>query len=167
MPKMRGGAGIGSKLKILLPTAAAIVVLDQVTKAALSRYLYEGQILEVMPGFFSLVYFKNPGAAFGIFTDGGITRTLFLVAVQAVALVVIGFLLKQSRDPAASFALSMIAGGAIGNLIDRIRLGSVVDFLDFHLGGFHWPAFNVADSAITVGVALTIWFFYFRPGKTP
>ncbi len=166
MPKMRGGAGISRKLKILLPTAAAIVVLDQATKAVLSRYLYEGQILEVIPGFFSLVYFKNPGAAFGIFTDGGITRTLFLVAVAVVALFAIGLLLKQSRDPGASFALSMIAGGAIGNLIDRIRFGSVVDFLDFHLGRFHWPAFNVADSAITVGVALTIWFFYFKPGKT-
>jgi signal peptidase II len=153
-------------VKILLPTAAVIVVLDQATKAAVARYLYQNQIIEVIPGLFHLVYFKNTGAAFGIFSSGGALGKLLLVAVTIGALVVLGFLLKESKGAGGTFALSMVVGGAIGNLIDRLRFGSVVDFLDFHLGRFHWPAFNVADSAITVGVALTIWFFYFKNHKT-
>ena len=148
--------------KILLPTAAAIIIADQATKLAVVRYLYPLQIIEAIPGLFNLVYFKNTGAAFGIFASGGTTSKLFLVAVTIAALVVLGFLLKETKGAGGTFALSLIAGGAIGNLIDRLRFGSVVDFLDLHIGSLHWPAFNIADSAITVGVGLTVWFMYFK-----
>ena len=154
--------------KILLPTAAAIIAADQATKAAVVSYLYPLQIVEAIPGLFNLVYFRNTGAAFGLFSGGGILSKLFLVAVTGAALVVLGFLLREAKGTGATFALSLIVGGAIGNLIDRLRFGSVVDFLDFHIGSLHWPAFNVADSAITVGVALTIWFRYFKiQGQQP
>jgi signal peptidase II len=149
-------------VKILLPTAAAIIIADQATKLAVVRYLYPLQIIEAIPGLFNLVHFSNTGAAFGIFSGGGTMAKLFLVAVTIAALVVLGFLLKETKGPGGTFALSLIAGGAIGNLIDRLRFGSVVDFLDLHIGSLHWPAFNIADSAITVGVALTIWFMYFK-----
>ncbi|MEE9543839.1 MAG: signal peptidase II [Thermodesulfobacteriota bacterium] len=157
-----------NRVKILLPTAIAVIVLDQVTKTVLLRYLYQNQVVEAIPGLFNIVYFKNTGAAFGIFSGGGAMSKLFLLAVTLGALVVLGFLLKESKGAGATFALSLIVGGAIGNLIDRLLFGYVVDFLDFHLGTLHWPAFNVADSAITVGVGLTIYFMYFKKqGQRP
>ncbi len=149
-------------VKILLPTAAVVIILDQATKLAVLRCLYPNQIIEAIPGLFNLVYFKNTGAAFGLFSSGGFFAKLFLVVVTGAALVVLGFLLRECKGTNATFALSLIVGGAIGNLIDRLRFGAVVDFLDLHIGSLHWPAFNVADSAITVGVGLTIWFMYFK-----
>jgi signal peptidase II len=165
MRKVLGGAKINKNLKILLPTAAVVVVLDQVSKVLVGRLMTPGRAVEVIPGLFNIVYIKNPGAAFGIFRHGGVFTTLFLLAVTAAALVIIGVLLRQSRDRVMSFALSLVAGGAVGNLIDRLRFGSVVDFFDFFTGRHHWPAFNVADSAITVGVILALYSYYLRPGK--
>ncbi len=148
-------------LKIILLTALSVTALDQLTKYIVMRSLNLNQVVETVPGLFDLVYFKNPGAAFGIFNDGGIWRTVFLIGTSVVSLVVIGALLRQSKDTLMTFALSLIAGGAVGNLIDRVRFGAVVDFLYFHAGEYYWPAFNVADSAITVGVALAIASYYF------
>jgi signal peptidase II len=165
MRKVRGGVKINKNLKILLPTAAVVVILDQVSKVLVGTVMTPGRAIEVIPGLFNIIYVKNPGAAFGIFRHGGIIRTFFLLAVTAAALVIIGFLLRQSRDRVMSFALSLVAGGAVGNLIDRVRFGSVVDFLDFFIGRHHWPAFNVADSAITVGVIIALYSYYLRPGK--
>lgn len=148
-------------LKIILLTALSVTALDQLTKYIVMSSLDLNQVVETVPGLFDLVYFKNPGAAFGIFNDGGIWRTVFLIGTSVVSLVVIGALLRQSKDTLMTFALSLIAGGAVGNLIDRVRFGAVVDFLYFHAGEYYWPAFNVADSAITVGVALAIASYYF------
>ncbi len=148
-------------LKIILLTALSVTALDQLTKYIVMSSLDLNQVVETVPGLFDLVYFKNPGAAFGIFNDGGVWRTVFLIGTSVASLIVIGALLRQSKDSLMTFALSLIAGGAVGNLIDRVRFGAVVDFLYFHAGEYYWPAFNVADSAITVGVALAIASYYF------
>jgi signal peptidase II len=159
---MPGGVEIKKKLEILAATAVTLVILDQVTKYLVTARLRINEVIEVVPGLFNIVLYRNPGAAFSVFNTGGYLRTLFLIAVSVVALVIIFVLIWQSKDTLMSFALSMVAGGAAGNLIDRVRYGSVIDFLDFYAGNYHWPAFNVADSAITVGVILAIFSYYFR-----
>lgn len=137
--------------------AVLVVIVDQLTKLWIMNNfaLYEQQ--NIIPGFFNLVYVTNTGAAFGFLAGGkSWLRQVFFIGVAIVALGVIvfayGHLKKQGR--LFVYALGLIAGGAIGNLIDRLRFGSVVDFLDFYLGSYHWPAFNAADSAITIGVGL-------------
>lgn len=160
---MPGGAPIAKNLKIVTITALSVIALDQITKYVIMQKLYPAEIINVVSGFFDLVYFMNTGAAFGIFNEGGALRTIFLIGTSAIALIVIGVLIKQSKSPFLTFALSLIAGGAIGNLIDRLRFGSVVDFLYFHAGRWYWPAFNVADTAITVGVAFAILSHYLSP----
>lgn len=137
--------------------ASFVVIIDQLSKLwiMVNFSLYEQ--LTVIPGFFNLVYVTNTGAAFGFLAgDKSRLRQIFFVGVAIVALGIIvyayGHLKKQGKI--FIYSLGLIGGGAIGNLIDRLRFGSVVDFLDFYLGNYHWPAFNAADSAITVGVAL-------------
>jgi signal peptidase II len=140
-----------------LAIAVAVVFVDQLTKQWIMTNFALHEQQSIIPGFFDLVYVTNTGAAFG-FLAGSKTwlRQVFFIAVSIVALVVIIYaydhLKKQTRI--FIYALGLIAGGAVGNLIDRLRFGSVVDFLDFYLGTHHWPAFNAADSAITTGVAL-------------
>jgi len=134
-----------------------IIALDQYTKILTvnSFALYES--LEVVPGFFSLTYLTNKGAAFGFLAgvDSAWRHYFFLIlaSVALVLLMVAWFRLRKEHRFYGP-ALALIAGGAIGNVIDRVRLGAVVDFLDFYVAGHHWPAFNVADSAILVGVVL-------------
>ncbi len=134
-----------------------VVILDQVTKYWIVSNFSMYEALPVIPGFFNLTYLTNTGAAFGILAgQETLWRQVFFVGVAAVALVVIGFMYRRLRAGSAWYgaALGLIAGGAVGNLIDRVRLGSVIDFLDVYIGAHHWPAFNVADSAICVGVAV-------------
>ncbi len=134
-----------------------------------SAWIAPYESITVIPGVFNLVNWLNSGAAFGIFASNAATSRLLLIAVTIISLVVIGFLIRTARtenDKITTFALSLIGGGAVGNLIDRVRLGSVIDSLDFYLGSYHWPAFNVADSAITIGVVLTLaGFFFKKPAK--
>jgi len=161
---MPGGAEITRRLKIAALTAAVVTAADQATKAAVMVRLLENQLVEVVSGFFNIVYFRNPGAAFGFLGggwSGGEARTVLLIVLTAAALIVVGVLLRQARDRLLVFSLSLIAGGALGNLIDRVRFGEVIDFLDFHVGRYHWPAFNLADSAISVGVALALFHHFF------
>lgn len=134
-----------------------VVLLDQASKLWIvgNFSLYES--LPVVPGLFNLTYLTNTGAAFGMLAgDHGVWRQVFFIGVAVVALAAIGFLYRKLRAVSVWYgvALGLIAGGAIGNLIDRLRLGSVIDFLDVYVGVHHWPAFNLADSAITVGVAI-------------
>ncbi len=152
--------------KILLSIAVTlcVVIADQVTKALITGRLAWGEAHTILPGLFNIVYYKNTGAAFGIFSSGGSGRTTFLTIVSLVALIIIAVLIRRSSDGRNALALSLIAGGAIGNLIDRIRYGSVVDFLDFHIGTLHWPAFNIADSAITTGVIVMLYLSFFPSG---
>ncbi|WKZ33294.1 MAG: signal peptidase II [Thermodesulfobacteriota bacterium] len=161
MRKMRGGVEIRANYKIFASVSAGIAVLDQLTKLAVMRSLHPYEAVEVVPGFFNIVYYLNKGAAFGILNQGGSLRKLFLIGVSLAALVLLAVLVRQSKDRLSLLAFSLVAGGAIGNLVDRIRFGSVVDFLDFHVASWHWPAFNVADSAITVGVGLVIFSYFF------
>ncbi len=135
----------------------AVVLFDQLTKLWVVRSFALFESLEIIPGFFNLTYLTNKGAAFGFLAghNGAWRHYLFLV-LGCVALVVIVMAWSRLRYEHRLYAISLplIAGGAIGNLIDRVRLGSVVDFLDVFVGSYHWPAFNVADSAISMGVAL-------------
>ncbi len=148
--------------------AIAVLIADQLSKAAIVAYLVWGDIRTVIPGLFNIVFFKNRGAAFGFLGSGGSganLRLLFLTVVSVVALVVLTLLIRRSDDRRNTVALSLIAGGAAGNLIDRAVHGSVVDFLDLHLGGLHWPAFNIADSAITAGVIIILYLSFFAPDR--
>jgi len=146
-----------------------VIVLDQLSKLWIvgNFSLYES--LPLIPGFFSLTYLTNTGAAFGILAgQPALWRQIFFVGVGLVALVVICFMYRRLRNDSTWYevALAFIAGGAIGNLVDRLRLGSVVDFLDVYVGTHHWPAFNVADSAITVGVAIFLVMNIFFDDKS-
>ena len=141
-----------------------VLVLDQISKTwVLANFrLMERQ---VVTSFFNLVLVFNPGASFSFLADaGGWQKWFFVVLALGISLWLLGLLRKHAQERLLPAALSLILGGAIGNVIDRLRFDAVVDFLDFHLGGYHWPAFNVADSAITVGVTLMLWH-QFRFGK--
>ncbi|HBG45802.1 MAG TPA: signal peptidase II [Deltaproteobacteria bacterium] len=163
---MRGGTGISVHWKIFAATVLTVAALDQATKLIITQSLPVYSGVEVVPGFFSIVHYLNKGAAFGILNDGGAAKKLFLIGVSLVSLAIVTFLIRQSTSRLHSFAFSLIAGGAVGNLIDRVRFGSVVDFLDFYLYTRHWPAFNVADSAITAGVAIALFSYLFGNEKS-
>jgi len=134
--------------------ALAVVVLDQVTKLAVVRSLRLYETVPVIDGFFNLVHIRNRGMAFGLMNRPDFEFAFwFLVAATlcAIMLILFWFFRLEDDDRLMTAGLSLILGGAAGNLIDRIRLHEVIDFLDFYLGSYHWHAFNVADSAITVG----------------
>ena len=139
--------------------AFTVVLLDQLSKYYIQRAFRPGQVVSIIPHFFNLTFVLNPGAAFGFLAGASADfRNPFFIAVSLLAVAFIVY--HRSRHNRMgifpSLGLSLILGGALGNLVDRLRLGMVVDFLDFYYGDYHWPAFNVADSAITVGVALMI-----------
>lgn len=145
-----------SGLLLWLVIALAVVVLDQVSKITMSKFLLYGQS-EPVTTYFNLVMVYNKGAAFSFLSDQPGWQRYFFTVVSVIASIFILWMLK--RHPTQRlfcWSLSMILGGAIGNLIDRIAYGHVIDFLDFHVGGWHWPAFNVADSAITLGAILFV-----------
>jgi signal peptidase II len=140
--------------------AAVIIALDQITKSAITTRFILHESYPVINGLFNLAYVMNPGAAFGFLADASQTfRYIFFTGITVVAMLLIVYYLVKSnpRNLLLVGSLTLIFGGAVGNLIDRLRFGAVVDFLDFFIGGAHWPAFNVADSAITVGAILMIW----------
>lgn len=137
--------------------ALAVILIDQATKAWITAHFSYGEQRPVT-AFFNLVLAHNPGAAFSFLAGAGGWQRGFFIGVAVVAAVVIAYLLHRHRqEPRFCLALSAILGGALGNLVDRVRLGHVVDFLDFHAAGWHWPAFNVADMAITGGALLIVW----------
>lgn len=152
------------KLLRWLALAALVVLLDQATKAWVLASFRLMESLVVMP-FFNLVLVFNSGAAFSFLAGaGGWQKWFFVGLALAISAWLLGLLRKHAGERLLPTALALILGGAVGNVIDRLRFDAVVDFLDFHLAGYHWPAFNVADSAITVGVALMLWH-QFRFGK--
>jgi len=163
-PHEAGGGGNGDRGRpvgtaVFSLAAAGILILDQVSKLVVVRSLGLGQTIPVIPGLFNLVYVLNPGAAFGFLASlpDGVRNPFFILISVAAAVLIIVYHARHLRSQVlASLALGMILGGAIGNLIDRLRYGMVVDFLDFYLDRYHWPAFNVADSAISVGVGLMV-----------
>lgn len=140
-----------------LGVSAAIVALDLATKAWVTAAFRYGEVREVTP-FFNLVLVHNSGAAFSFLADAGGWQRWFFAAVSiAISIVIVVMLRRQDQSRLAAAALALVLGGALGNLWDRLTLGHVVDFVQLHAGGYYWPAFNVADSAICVGVALLIW----------
>ena len=137
--------------------AAAIVIVDQITKWAVLGFFANRAPREEITGFFNLVLAYNKGAAFSMLADAQGWQTPLLIAFAlAAAAIVTWLILRNPGKRLLCLGLALILGGAVGNLIDRVRFGHVVDFLDFHALGWHWPAFNVADSAITVGALLLI-----------
>ena len=136
--------------------AAVIVLIDQLTKIAIERTFDYGDV-EPVTGFFNLVLTYNKGAAFSFLASASGWQKHFLTVVGIGASLFILYLLaRHGHQRLFSLALAMILGGAIGNVIDRLAYGHVIDFLDFHVGGWHWPAFNVADSAIVGGAILLV-----------
>jgi signal peptidase II len=140
-----------------LAVSGAIVLLDQLTKYAITASLAPRQAIEIT-SFFNLVLVHNRGAAFSFLAGAAGWQREFFIGIALIAAVWIVWLLRRHpQQTLLCAALSLVLGGAVGNVIDRILVGAVVDFLDFHAFGYHWPAFNVADSAITCGAALLIW----------
>lgn len=145
------------KYWVLLIFFFGILLLDQWTKFIIVQRFLLYQKVEVIQGFFNIIHVRNTGGAFGIFggEKGGFGSILFVV-VSLIAIGVILFLFIRIKDEEKTLALSfsLILSGAIGNLIDRLRYGEVIDFLDFYISSTHWPAFNIADSAICIGIGL-------------
>ncbi|HCO42569.1 signal peptidase II [Immundisolibacter sp.] len=141
-----------------LALATLVLVLDQLSKAAVLRWLHPHQVVDVLPGF-NLTLAFNRGAAFSFLAGAGGWQRWFFAGVAMLASVVIVVMLRRTppHERLTATALALILGGAIGNLIDRLRWGHVVDFLDVYVGSAHWPAFNLADSAICVGAVLFAW----------
>jgi signal peptidase II len=145
-----------------------VVLLDQLSKLLVLRYIPLHQSIYVIPGFFSLTHVHNPGGAFGFMAhDSSPLRYWLFLGAAFFALVMILYFYHKTPDSHAVFgaALAMIFGGAVGNLIDRLRFGEVIDFLDVYLGYLHWPTFNIADSAVTIGVTIFVIHILFK--KSP
>lgn len=145
------------KYRLAFFVVAAVIVLDQVTKFLIRKTMDLYHSIEIIPHFANLTYTLNPGAAFSFLAGSRpIVRLTFLVLVAVAAIGCLIYLLKTTRADRRGFtiSLSLILGGAVGNLADRLRWGEVVDFIDLYRNHFHWPAFNVADSAITIGIIL-------------
>ncbi len=139
--------------------AVTVVLLDRITKWMTATRMDLHESISVLPGFFHLTHVRNTGAAFGLFADSASEwKTILLSVFSLLALVVVSVMLwKNSRGmTVSSIGLSLILGGAMGNLWDRLLYGYVVDFFDFYVGSYHWPAFNIADSAIVVGAGLLV-----------
>ncbi|MFM8801852.1 MAG: signal peptidase II [Tagaea sp.] len=145
-------------LKRGLLLAAGILILDQAVKYAMYVYLILGFRPSVeVTSFFNLVVVWNYGVSFGMFNSGSSEAAYIFVGLAAAIVAVLGVWLAKAENGLILTALGLVIGGAIGNVVDRLRYGAVFDFLDFHAFGWHWPAFNVADAAITCGVACLFW----------
>lgn len=149
-------------LPIWLGLAALLIVFDQITKYWVLANFHFGERVEIT-SFFNLVLVYNPGAAFSFLADaGGWQKWFFVIFALLISAWLVQMLRQhvngnEARECLLPVALTLVLAGALGNVIDRLRFGAVVDFLDFHAAGWHWPAFNVADSAISVGVLLLLW----------
>jgi len=154
-----------SKYMKLAGVAGLIVIVDQITKALILKSMPLYHSVPVIPGFFNITHIQNPGGAFGFLANQSSSlRTIVFLLISSLAVGLIFWFYKNTpkTHPWLANAFAMIFGGAIGNLIDRIRFGKVVDFLDLYLGDLHWPAFNVADSAIFIGIAIFIFHLLFK-----
>jgi len=161
------GVGISgiNKIRKLALIAGTVVVADQVTKIIVLHTLPLFESVPVIPGFFNLTHIHNPGGAFGFLSSqtSQLQQVIFLLIPLAAVGLILFFYWKTPYDyRLLSAGLAMVFGGAIGNIIDRIRMGEVVDFLDFYLGSLHWPAFNIADSAVTVGMIIFLYHLAFK-----
>lgn len=148
---------INSKNLLWLILSAALIISDQVTKLIISANMQLGDKIEVIKGFFYIGYTKNTGAAWGIFSG----HTEYLAIFSVVATLGLIYMLLLMKRGLAAFSVALVIAGAIGNAIDRIRLGFVIDFIDTYIFGYDFPTFNIADSAITVGMILLLIYMLF------
>jgi signal peptidase II len=145
--------------------ALAVVLLDQISKYALIKSLRLYESVPVIAGFFNLVHIRNRGMAFGLMNRPDINYGFYFLIIGtlgAIVLLLFWFFKFNKDGNQITLGLSLILGGALGNLIDRLRFREVIDFLDFYLGTYHWPAFNVADSAITIGTFWVVINLFFQ-----
>ncbi|HAJ25852.1 MAG TPA: signal peptidase II [Syntrophus sp. (in: bacteria)] len=155
---------------IFLATVVILLILDHPTKYFIHTGMALHESIPVIPGWFNITYIRNPGAAFGFLAGASPTfRYVFFIGVTIAA---IGLIIHYLRTYAAgdqllTISLGMILSGAIGNLIDRVRFGEVIDFLDVYIGTTHWPAFNVADSAISVGAFILFFHLILQKKSAP
>ena len=167
---MNRDRGAAFRWGLLLGSAGALLLLDQVSKWLVMAHIPEHRPVPVIPGFFDLVNIRNRGAAFGFLNRSDIEWQFWLfLAATLVAVWAISVLARHSRQPLMLVGLGLILGGAVGNLVDRLRFRAVVDFLDVYWRGWHWPAFNVADMGICVGAAfacLAVWRAERRKGMS-
>ena len=163
IPSVESAESRSRRYGLLALIVLTVVVLDQLTKWLVTGSMRLHESTSIIPDFFSLTYIRNSGAAFGILagSHSGF-RLVFFGLTSVLALVLLGtiYMRLSPADWIGQVSVASIFGGAVGNLIDRIRAGEVIDFLDFSLWGHHWPAFNVADAAITVGVGFLIVHFF-------
>lgn len=146
--------------------AALVVLIDRMTKWLIAEKITLHDSVDVIPGLFRLTHVQNKGAAFGLFSESPSEfKVAMLILFSVAALAVVSALLWKNGNAmnATAIALSLVFGGALGNLWDRVAAGRVIDFLDFYLGSHHWPAFNVADSAIVVGALLLLSEIFLAP----
>jgi signal peptidase II len=137
-----------------LVVMALVLALDQFTKYWVSLTLRNGGDIEVIPGFLTLSYTENPGIAFGMLSNGNVRWLLVAVSVAAVVIVAYYMARTHASNRLLLWSLSLLAAGIVGNLIDRVHMGRVIDFIEAYYKSYHWPVFNVADTAITIGAAL-------------
>ena len=143
-----------------------VLALDQFTKHLVEKHMRMYEVVPVIRGFFNLTRVRNKGAAFSLFStapDG--IRSAFFISVSLMAVVVIAIMIRKANERLLVVSFALIAGGAVGNLADRVRFGEVVDFIQWYVRSWYWPSFNVADSAITVGVVLLVIDMLFRNQK--
>ena len=156
---------ISGKYMKLVAVAGPVVLLDQFTKLIILDAMPLFQSVPIIPGFFNLTHIHNPGGAFGFFSNqsSSLHRFLFLFASSlAIGLVFYFYKKTPMTQKWLSMGFALVVGGAVGNLIDRIWMGKVVDFLDFYVGNLHWPAFNVADSAVSIGMLIFLFHLLFK-----
>ncbi len=158
-----------NKYARLLCISGLVVISDQITKALILKKLplfrFHGEGITIIPGFFNIIHVRNQGGAFGFMADQSTNvRNVLFIFVSALATALVFYFYKTTpkTKPVLASGLALIFGGAIGNMIDRLRFGNVVDFLDVYIGNLHWPTFNIADSAITIGIAIFIFHFILR-----
>jgi len=160
-----------NKYSIFVPVFTLVIVFDQLSKYLIRQNLLLNRSqIQIFENFFQIIYIRNPGIAFGMFSspDNSLLRLVFLIVISLIALLIIFLYFRKlpSKDKIYSLSLSMIAGGAVGNLIDRVYFGEVIDFLDFHLyHKYHWPAFNLADSFISIGSFILILTIFLKNEK--
>ena len=161
---------MNAKGKIIFTLLVFIILLDQLSKFIVDRTMPLNYSIPVIENLFSLTYIRNTGAAFGILAGSAAGfRLPFLIFFSLLAIGFIGLMLRRlpEGEKGLMIALTFILGGAIGNLIDRLLYGEVIDFLDFYWSRFHWPAFNFADSFISVGVTITFYYLIRSKGEDP
>lgn len=152
----------------LMIVSGLVLVFDQISKAIIIQWLPLYETILVIPGFFNITHIHNPGGAFGFLADqSAVWRNFVFLFISGIAIGLIIYFYHKTPNThlLLSCGFALIFGGAVGNMLDRIRLGVVIDFLDFYVGKLHWPAFNVADSAITIGI--TIFVYHLICNKMP